>query len=161
MIKQLLLQLQRKLQGKNGGIIKQSSKNIGMKDSRQVYRMTYLLRLPTFKKGDFIRFNKKYYIVKSFSAEKVKLIDLSHWNEIIFKIKNLENAKVIGGKELVKEAILLSQTKSEVQIMDKKNYQTFYLKKPYDLFLSSKKIKFAKIEGEIFLFFENCINHKY
>ena len=51
------LTITKKVQGKYGGSIKQSSKNIGMKDSRQVYRMTYLLRLPSFRKGDFISYS--------------------------------------------------------------------------------------------------------
>ena len=37
-----------------GGEIKHSSKNVGMREGKQIYRMTYLLRLPAFKKGDFI-----------------------------------------------------------------------------------------------------------
>ena len=48
----------KKLQERFGGEIKQSSKNVGMKDSRQIFRMTCLIRLPAYRKGDFISLDK-------------------------------------------------------------------------------------------------------
>jgi nonsense-mediated mRNA decay protein 3 len=134
-----------------GGVIKQSSKNIGMKDSRQIYRMTYSLRLPSYKKGDFLELNNLFYQVVSIHGNKIKMIDLSDWTENLTDIKAIHKAHILGGKELVKEMILVSQTENEVQIMDPKNYKTFEIKKPKKITFKSKNINIIKLENQLFI----------
>jgi len=145
------LTITKKIQGKYGGSVKYSSKNIGMKDSRQVYRMTYLLRLPSFRKGDFISYEKSFFCVSSISANKVHVFELTSWIEKNFEVNILEKANVIGGKELIKDMILVSQTVDELQIMDPKSYKTYDIRKPEPISFDSKMIRIVIIEDEIFL----------
>ena len=145
------LTITKKIQEKYGGLIKHSSKNIGMKDSRQVYRMTYLLRLPSFRKGDFISYEKSFFYISSISAKKVHVFELSSWVEKIFEVNALEKAKIVGGKELVKDMILVSQTEDEVQIMDPKTYKTYDVRKPEPISFDSKMIRIVKLDGEPYL----------
>jgi nonsense-mediated mRNA decay protein 3 len=134
-----------------GGTMKQSSKNIGMKDGRQLYRMTYLIRLPPFKKGDFIKHNNSFFNLVSVHGNKVKLLDLSNWEETTADLKAVQKAKLLGGEELIKEMILVSQTKDEVQVMNQDTYKTFYLKKPADIKFDDR-IKVVIIEDNVFVF---------
>ena len=60
----------------------------------------------------------------------------------------------------MKEMILVSQTKEELQIMDPKNYKTYDMRKPKNIFFDLKKINIVKIEEEIFLLPENNTNDK-
>ena len=53
-----------------GGEIKQSSSNVGMKDGRQMYRMSYSIRLPYFQRGDFISFDDLFYYISSIHKEQ-------------------------------------------------------------------------------------------
>jgi nonsense-mediated mRNA decay protein 3 len=140
----------KKIQDHYGGIIKQSSKNIGMKDSRQVHRMTYLLRIPFFKKGDYLIIEDNYFQIISM-GNKIKMINLSDWNETIIDIKNLQKITTIKEKEHINEMILINQTEDEVQLMDSNNYNIIILKKPEPISLSSKKIPVLKLEDKIFL----------
>jgi nonsense-mediated mRNA decay protein 3 len=142
----------KKIQEKYGGEIKKSSKDAGMKDSRQVYRMTFLIRLPSYKKNDFIALKNSYFIINSIHGEKIKLTDLSTWEELKLESKNLEKAEVIGGKELIKEMIFVSQSEKEIQIMDPEKYEIKYVRKPKDISFKSDKIKTVFIEDKIFLF---------
>ena len=151
----------KKIFEKYGGEIKQSSKNIGMKDSKQLYRMTYLIRLPYFRKDDFILNKKSLYFVSSISSNKVHTMDISFWIEQIFEIRELDQAKVIGGLELAKEMILLSQTDKEVQVMDPVSYRTIEIRKPKDVFYDSKMIKVVKVDDSYYLFPKNSTNDKY
>ncbi|UCH72290.1 MAG: hypothetical protein JSW62_01715 [Thermoplasmatales archaeon] len=141
----------KKTQEQYGGTIKQSSKNIGMKDSRQIYRMTYLLRLPSFRKGDFISYKNSFFHISSISGNKVHVLELSNWMKHIFDEKKLQKAKIIGGKNSVKEMILVHQTKNELQLMDPKNYKIFEVKKPINIPLKSKTVKTVKIENIYYL----------
>jgi len=66
----------KKIQEKYGGTITQSSKNIGMKDSRQVYRNTYLIRIPDFKTYDIIKQKNDFFLIKSIHGNKTKIVNL-------------------------------------------------------------------------------------
>ena len=142
----------KKLQDEFGGNVKQSSKNIGMKDSRQLYRMTYLLRIPSFKKDDFIELKNNYFLIKSIHSNNVKLLNLSDWEETTLELKNMENAKILGGKELIKEMIVVSQTKYDIQVMDEKTYKIQIIKKPKTIEYKNDKIPIIKIGDSLFIY---------
>jgi len=154
------LTITKKIQECYGGEIKKSSKNIGMKDGRQLYRMTYLLRLPSIRKGDFISHDDAIFNIYAISRNKVHILELSGWIEKIYDIKELETAKILGSDELIKDMILVSQTKKEVQLMDPKTYKTLEVRKPKNISYDLKKVKILKIDDEIFLLPDKNINHK-
>lgn len=150
--KNIGLTLAKKVQEQYGGIIKQSSKNTGMRDSKQIYIMTYLVRIPSIRKNDFIEFDKKIFYIISIKGHAVKMLNLNNWEEIIDELKNIQNAKIVGGNEIIKEMILVSQTKDEVQIMDEKKYGITTVKKPKSINFKNKEIKAVKIDDKFFLF---------
>jgi len=141
----------KKIQEKYGGEIKQSSTNAGMKDSRQIYRMTYLIRLPAYRKGDFISYANSFYYISSINKNKVHVIELLNWSEHVFDGKDLQKASIFGGYELVKEMILVSQSKGEVQVMDQKNYKTYDVRKPMDVSFDHNIINIVQLSDQIFL----------
>ncbi|MDH7517790.1 MAG: NMD3-related protein [Candidatus Thermoplasmatota archaeon] len=141
----------KKIQEQYGGEIKQSAKNVGMKDSKQLYRMTYLIRLPAYRKNDFISYKKSFYLITSIHANRVHMIRLDNWEETSVDVKELEKTKILGGKNLVKEMIFVSQSKKEVQLMDSKTYETIDVQKPKNITYNTEKIKVVSIEDQIFL----------
>jgi len=149
--KQAALVITKNLHDEYGGIIKQSSKNIGMKDGKQVYRVTYLLRLPSYKKGDYIKIDNLYYQIISIQKNALKLLNLENWKEELADLNHIKNFKILGGKELVKEMIFVSQTENDVQIMNPKTYEITVIKKPKEHKINSKNVKIIKIENQLFL----------
>jgi len=145
------LVIAKKIQEQYGGEIKQSAKNIGMKDSKQLYRMTYLIRLPLCEKGIFLKFNNSFFQIISFHGNKVKMIDLSRWEETTIDSKEIKKSSTLGKEELVKEMILISQKEDEVQVMDQKNYEINVVKKPKPINFDSKLVKVVKLEDRLFL----------
>ena len=145
------LVITKKIQEQYGGTIKQSSKDMGMKDSRQIHRMTYLLRLPSFSKGDFISYKDSYYYISSISGSKIHIIDLSNWNEQTLDAKEIQKAKILGGEEITTEMILVSQTKEEVQVMNPNTYEIKIIRKIKPVSFDSEKIKVVKMDDQLFL----------
>lgn len=141
----------KKIQEKFGGEIKQSSKNIGMKDSKQIYRITYLVRLPGYSIGDFFSYNNSFFYIYSITGDNVHVFELHNWTKRVFKGKELLNINIFGGKELIKEMILISQSKDEVQVMDPKTFKTFDVKKPKDIYFDSKAINIVNLEDRNFI----------
>jgi len=140
----------KKIQEQYGGEIKQSSKNFGMKDGRQMYRMTYLIRLPAYRKGNFISHDNSYFYISSLKGNKIHVLELTSWTEKVFDVKESQKARILGGKELIKEMILVSQSKNEIQVMDPKSYKTFDVKKPKKAHFNSKTIKSVKLGDNLF-----------
>ena len=143
----------KKLQETYGGYITVSSKNIGMKDRKQLYRDTYLLRLLPFDKADVIKFNHTYFFVEKFSKNTVFLFNLESNNKAILESSELENAIIIGNKELVKDMIVVSQKNDEVQVMDQESYHIWVVKKPKQRNIEEEKTSVIYIDEEhIYLF---------
>jgi nonsense-mediated mRNA decay protein 3 len=146
------LTIAKKLIEQYGGDLKQSSKNVGMKDRRQIYRMTYLVRLPKYRKHDIILLGKTDYLISSLSSNKIHLIDLVAWKEKTVEHKDLASMSMYGGKELVKEMILVSQTRYEVQLMDTKNYTIVELRKPHPITYTEKTVSIIKLDNRLYLY---------
>ena len=113
--------------------------------------MTYLIRLPSYEKGIFIKQNSSFYQIISFHGNKAKIIDLSKWIETTIDAKSIQKASTIGGEDLIKEMILVSQKEDEVQVMDQKNYEIKVIRKPKQVLFDSKTIKVVKLEDRLFL----------
>jgi nonsense-mediated mRNA decay protein 3 len=147
----IALSITKKLQELYVGNITKSSKNIGMKDGRQIYRMTYLLRLFQYNEGDILSHKEKFYYVKKIFRNKIYLIDLEQWSENIFNNKELSKFLIKGKNDLVKNMILVSQTNDEVQLMDQKNYNIYFIKKPKKISFNNDFIEIIQIQDRIFL----------
>jgi len=145
------LVIAKKIQELYGGEIKQSSKNIGMKDSKQVYRMTYLIRLPSYKKDDLIRFEDSFFKIISVHGKKVQMLNLSNWEASSFDIKKLKKAVRIGGKDILKNAIIVSQTAEDLQIMDEKTFEIRIIKKPIERTFKKKTVDIVELEDNYFI----------
>ena len=130
--------LSKRIQDHYGGEIKQSSSNVGMKDGRQLYRMTYLIRLPPYTIGDIIKIKKSYIQIQSISGQKIHGIDLTSWTETSFDVKEIEHATLFELDQHQKEMQVISQTQKEIQLMDPKTYRIIDLKKPQPYTFSEK-----------------------
>lgn len=158
--KQAAYTIVKKTQESFGGNLKTSSKNIGMRNGRQIHRMTYLLRLYPFQRGDFFSYQNEYFYVSSLSKNKVHVYEMSQWGERVFEGKDLANAVVLGGSELIKEMIVVSQSDDEVQVMDPENYKLFAVKKPVTLVIKTKMIPVVVIRDKMYVFPVTAIKHK-
>ena len=141
----------KRVQEQFGGDFKQSASSAGMKDSRQVYRMTYLVRIPAYRKGDFFSFDNSFFLIVSLHENKVRALELSTWTEKVIDGKDIQPSRIYGGKELVREMIVVSQSKNEIQLMDPKTYSTVEIRKPKTASVDTPMVKTVKLDGYLFL----------
>jgi nonsense-mediated mRNA decay protein 3 len=147
----------KRVQEQFGGDFKQSASSAGMKDSRQVYRMTYLVRIPAYRKGDFFSFDNSFFLIVSLHENKVRALELSTWTEKVIDGKDIQPSRIYGGKELIREMIVDSQSKNEIQLMDPKTYSTVEIRKPKTASVDTPMVKTVKLDGYLFLFPEKTI----
>lgn len=157
--KQAAYAITKKVQEKFGGTITVSSKNVGMKDGKQLYRYTYLLRLSPFEIFDVIRFKDEYFIIGKLHRNNVHIIDLFTGVESIHDASYLEGAMIIGNKDLLKEMIVVSQTTDELQVMDKDSYAVRTVKNPNNLSIEDETVEVVYID-EDHVFLNPLLNQK-
>ena len=135
------------------GTITKSSKLVGRKDGRDIYRMTYLIRIPNYVIGDFILIKNKIYRIERIHRKNVTLKNLKGEKSTL-KHGDIENAKILGNNDLLIDAIVISQTEKEVQILDPDNYKTVDILKAKKIdFKEGETIKIIKIEDNIFIYY--------
>ncbi len=135
----------RRLQEQYGGEFKQSASNVGMKDSRQLYRVTYLVRLPRYQPGDFLLYQRTPMRVRSIRGNKAHLQSLATWEDSTVDAKSLQQASPISDSVRRKEMIVVSQTSSEVQLMDPDSYRIMTIPKPKKHTFSKEKTTVVRI----------------
>ncbi|HWR63807.1 MAG TPA: NMD3-related protein [Candidatus Thermoplasmatota archaeon] len=141
----------KKIQEQFGGEFKQSASTAGMKDSKEVFRMTYLVRIPAYRKDDFFSWDNSFFLIVSLHENKVRAIELSTWAEKVIDGKYIQPSKIFGGKERIKEMIFVSQSKKEIQLMDPKTYSTVEIPKPKIISIDTPMVKTVKLDDSLFL----------
>jgi len=120
----------------------------GVKDGQNVYRVTHLLRLPPCNIKDFIKFQDTLYQVLDMKTQ-VMLRNLYSGEIRSISYKELSLVDIIHPE--IKNALIISETKKELQIMDSDTYKTCDITKPQDYAWKGDEIPFIKWESQIYL----------
>ena len=115
--------ISRALAGIFGGRITESSKLAGAKLGKELHRVTFLVRLPGLKEGDFARLGETVFLVTHAGPKGISAMDLATGTTILAGEKELEAAKRLGGPEISQEAVVLQARRPEVQIMDPASFK--------------------------------------
>ncbi len=150
--KQAAYTITKKVQEEFGGDIHVSSKNVGMKDGKQLYRYTYLLRLLPFQKEDVFKLQDNYYFVLNISSNKLHIIKLEDYSGSFVTSSDVEQGLLIASaKDLSFKAILISETLSELQLMHPTSYAIFTIKKPDETFKYTDTTEILQINEYYFV----------
>jgi nonsense-mediated mRNA decay protein 3 len=112
------LGLMKKLAKKYGARTKQTSKLVGRKDGRDVYRTTFLIRLPNWRPGDVVDIGGKYHVVQKMDRSKLSTLDLQTRSAATFKSAQLKNVKVYRKEDVTFNAVVVSRFKDEISLLD-------------------------------------------
>jgi len=136
-----------------GGDVKESSELAGREDGQNVYRMTYSVRIPPYEEGDFIEFEGKIYRVRKTKRGSGPIVvhDLEENRGTTISKEKLKDSKVYGGEELVEKAVVVSEEKEEIQIMDPETYETLTLLKPEGFTENKDEVDVVRIKQRLYL----------
>jgi nonsense-mediated mRNA decay protein 3 len=124
---------------------------MGKKDGRDIYRMTYLVRLLEFRIDDFIRLDEQIFQVLKISSDGILLRALENGKDFWFSTQDIAKAKIIGGPEIIKEMVVVSRGKNEIQVLDPDNLKTVDVLLWEGFNASGESVKVVKYEGGYFL----------
>jgi nonsense-mediated mRNA decay protein 3 len=112
------------------GETKESAKLVGRSEGQDVYRITYLVRLPEFRVGDVVTKDGKYYKLGRILPTGGRLISLKDFKEINVRRADMPLINVYRKESELPKATVVSSSPSEVQVLHPTNYSTVDLKIP-------------------------------
>lgn len=106
----------------------ENPKLVGRKEGEDVYRVTFLVRIRLFSRGDFaIDSEGRLMQVIARNTGRMQVADLQK----LFKTRvHDERLKRLGGKEILREAVVVSYNEDEIQAMDPVDYKTLEFRRP-------------------------------
>ena len=112
-----------------GGTFTESPSLFGQKDGREIYRITFSMRLPRFTPGDIISIRNKKIMVKHME-KKLTGTDLADGSRFIATEDEISLAKHVGNIRDAVSAVLVSEEEHELMILDPFTFRTVNVKKP-------------------------------
>ncbi|MPN30010.1 hypothetical protein SDC9_177467 [bioreactor metagenome] len=112
-----------------GGSFSESPTLVGMKDGKNLYRITFAMRLPEFRPGDVVRFRGKIIQIRS-SGKKVNGINLEDGSRFISTPEELKGAEKIANIGDAVLTVLVSIEENAILVLDPETYETVAIKKP-------------------------------
>lgn len=95
-----------------------------------MYRVSYLVRLPEFEVGDIIEFRKTPYMLKRVSSQGARLVALKDYREMPVKRRDVPGIRLLAKRSETEEAVVVSRSAREIQVMDPSSYETVDLRVP-------------------------------
>ncbi len=123
---------------------KESSSLWGRKDGKEVNRMTYLVRLPGFRKGDVIEHEGRDYFVRGMSKGVVHVIDLISGEEVPIKVSETHECAVAAAKASIKNAAVVMESDREIQVVDPETMTSVEVRKPRGFSRRGEQVRFVK-----------------
>jgi nonsense-mediated mRNA decay protein 3 len=115
-----------------GGSFSESPALFGMKDGKDVYRITFALRLPRYRKGDVLRLKGRTMQVRM-PGKTTRGIDLITGDSILATPEETESSEYLGNERDAVKAVLVATEKDTVMVMDPETFRTVTVRKPYFL----------------------------
>ncbi|MDI3539477.1 MAG: ribosomal export protein [Methanolobus sp.] len=112
-----------------GGGFTESSSLFGRKDGKEIYRMTFSLRLPEFMPGDIVELGKKVIEIRKFS-KSVTGTDLIKSSRFSSSPDDMKGATLVAKRSTAKKAVVVSMEKDEMMLLDPDTYETVTVKVP-------------------------------
>lgn len=124
--------LSMKLHSRYGGDMKTTSSLFGRKDGRDLYRNTYLVRLPGFLIGDYLILDDGPKQITKILPKNVGLRDLlSGQTSTMDQVKAMTR-KVVRASDMNRDLVVVMETETEIQVLHPDTLKPVDLIKPED-----------------------------
>jgi nonsense-mediated mRNA decay protein 3 len=124
--------------------VKESPKLVGRKEGKDVYRVTFLVRIPPYRRGDFIETQKDLYRVEEVNPRTLVLRGLSSGRQTTIPRDQVTARDVVAKKADAKEMLVVSVVRDEALVLDPISNETHEVVLPpdfkYDLSIRSLRI---------------------
>lgn len=129
---------------------KESPKLVGQTtDGQDMYRLTYLVRLPDYRAGDVVAFQGRYCVLTRVNGSGGRLMDLSDFRDRSVRRADMTSIKLYEKSADLADATVVSRSGSEIQVLDPSSYATVDLKIPADAEIGDS-VKVVRIDDVLY-----------
>ncbi|MFP4655427.1 MAG: 60S ribosomal export protein NMD3 [Methanohalobium sp.] len=143
-------QICKQIESELGGKFTESPTLFGQKDGKDIYRVTYSMRLPEFKPGDIIEYKGRIIEIKNI-GKRITGIDLSDGTRFAENHGKMNGAVLVTNRDNTLTAVLVSEDEKDVMVLDPETYKTITIQKPV-VFTGDDKNEISVIKTEHGLF---------
>jgi nonsense-mediated mRNA decay protein 3 len=110
-----------------GGAVHESPKLVGAKDGKDLYRITFAVRLPNIIAGDIVRMRSQVVLIEKL-GKRIMGVDLAT-GQPTSAMEDVKLEKITDRSKAV-QTVLVSGDTSSVQILDPETYESITVKRP-------------------------------
>jgi nonsense-mediated mRNA decay protein 3 len=130
-----------------GGSTQESYKLVGMRDGKNVYRTSILVRLPRLKAGDLVRGRGTFLEVRGFEGKRTACTSLRDGATVY-----AEDALVIGNRSSAERGVVVAGDRDVLEVMDPESYKTISASRPGLLEANpGDEVEFLRFRGDLIL----------
>ena len=123
---------------------KESSSLWGRRDGKDVYRMTYLVRLPAMFKGDVVLYEGREYYVRGMSRGMLHGVDLLTGEERSIRFSDRTECSLSQSKPAIVNAVVLTEKERELQVLDPETMKPLEVRKPRGFSRKGDQVRLVK-----------------
>ena len=130
---------------------KESPKLVGKtSDGQDMYRLTYLVRLPEYRAGDVVVCEGRHCKLVRVSGIGGRVLDLTNFRERAVKRNEMEELRVFAKASDLKDATVVDRSESEIQVLHPDDYSLVDLRVP-EGFEAGETVKTVSIDDVLYL----------
>lgn len=134
----------RELQDSMCAEYKESASLWGKRDGKDIYRMTFMVRLQGFGKGDIIEHEGKAYFVSGMSKGQVRAVELASGETRSIRLKEPGSCSLLRRSRDIQKAVVLTESEREMQLLDTETMKPIDVVKPAGFRRSGDQVRLAK-----------------
>ena len=130
---------------------KESPKLVGQtSDGQDMYRITYLVRLPAYHVGDVVIHNGRHCKLLKVSGSGGKVMDLMDFRETSVRKTEMPDLRVYEAAGDLREATVINRSDGEIQVMHPDNYSTVDLRVP-EGFEAGETVRIVSVDDVLYI----------
>ncbi len=134
-----------------GAETKESSSLVGVHDDgADMYRVTFLVRLPGYAVGDVAVRDGTPYKISAVTKSGGRLVNLMDFKEEPIRKSDLQNLRVEFPRDEIREATVVSRSEGELQVLHPRTYATVDVAAPPG-FEAGETVGVVEFDGHLFM----------
>ena len=143
--------ISRQLQDMHAAAFSETSTQAGHKDGKETFRNTFLIRLPRFKKGDVVTDGRAIFLIEKMTRKSLSIKDLETGHSRTMPENEMSQLKEVGNISDAEEAVMVSESELEIQILDPRTMKTIDVLKPPGFANEGNSVKVIRFEDRLFV----------
>ena len=131
-----------------GGKTSEHPKTVGQKDGLDLIRLTFAVKLPQYRAGDIVVLGEEMLRVSSIGQKTVQMTEMRSGKLRHVERSLVERALVLSPRD-AREAVVVTATDAELQLLDPWTYETVAVLRPASLREVGATVRVLKHEGEL------------